>query len=77
MELTTGAIFLAGLATFASPCVLPMIPIYLSVLMGGSLGEEEITGRARDDERQAVSERRRSALQLDQCLDQELDALLT
>ena len=48
MELETGTIFLAGLATFASPCVLPMIPIYLSVLMGGTLGQgEEITPRAR------------------------------
>ena len=48
MVLETGTIFLAGLATFASPCVLPMIPIYLSVLMGGSLSDgEEITPRAR------------------------------
>jgi len=37
MTLAAGTIFLAGLATFASPCVLPMIPIYLSVLMGASL----------------------------------------
>ncbi len=36
MELTTWAIFVAGLATFASPCVLPIIPIYLSVLTGGA-----------------------------------------
>lgn len=48
MELETGTIFLAGLATFASPCVLPLIPIYLSVLMGGALGDgEEISPRAR------------------------------
>ena len=48
MELEIGTIFLAGLATFASPCVLPLIPIYLSVLMGGALGDgEEITPRAR------------------------------
>ena len=36
MNLASGTLFLAGLATFASPCVLPMIPIYLTVLMGGS-----------------------------------------
>lgn len=29
------ALYLAGIATFASPCVLPLLPIYLSVL-GGS-----------------------------------------
>lgn len=37
MTLASGTIFLAGLATFASPCVLPVIPIYLSVLLGGSI----------------------------------------
>lgn len=48
MELTAGAIFLAGLATFLSPCVLPMIPIYLSVLMGGSMNkDDEVDARAR------------------------------
>ena len=37
MNLAGGTIFLAGLLTFASPCVLPLIPIYLSVLLGGSI----------------------------------------
>lgn len=33
------ALYVAGLATFASPCVLPLLPIYLSVL-GGSRASE-------------------------------------
>jgi cytochrome c-type biogenesis protein len=41
MSLATGTIFLAGLLTFLSPCVLPLIPIYLSVLLGGSIEDLE------------------------------------
>ncbi|MFH1530466.1 MAG: cytochrome c biogenesis protein CcdA [Pseudomonadota bacterium] len=41
MSLAAGTIFLAGLLTFLSPCVLPLIPIYLSVLLGGSIEELE------------------------------------
>lgn len=37
MTLSIPAIFLAGLLTFASPCVLPLIPIYLATIAGGSL----------------------------------------
>ena len=35
--------YIAGLATFVTPCVLPLIPIYLSMLLGGALpdGNEE------------------------------------
>lgn len=39
MNLSTPAIFLAGLLTFASPCVLPLIPVYLATIAGGSLAE--------------------------------------
>jgi cytochrome c-type biogenesis protein len=39
MDFSTGTAFLGGLLTFASPCVLPLIPIYLSVLVGGSVDE--------------------------------------
>jgi cytochrome c-type biogenesis protein len=39
MVLGTGTVFLAGLLTFASPCVMPLVPIYLSVLLGGSLDD--------------------------------------
>ena len=42
MDFGTGTAFLGGLLTFASPCVLPLIPIYLSVLVGGSV--EEVRG---------------------------------
>jgi cytochrome c-type biogenesis protein len=45
MEFGAGTAFVGGLLTFASPCVLPLIPIYLSVLVGGSL--DNVTG-ARD-----------------------------
>ena len=42
MDFGMGTAFLGGLLTFASPCVLPLIPIYLSVLVGGSV--EEVRG---------------------------------
>ncbi|MGI5862469.1 MAG: cytochrome c biogenesis protein CcdA [Myxococcales bacterium] len=32
-------IFAAGLLTFASPCILPLVPIYLALLAGASAGE--------------------------------------
>ena len=37
MDLSFFAIFGAGLLTFASPCVLPLMPIYLATIAGGSL----------------------------------------
>src|SRR5579885_2129328 len=33
-QLTVGVAFLAGLASFLSPCVLPLVPIYLAQLVG-------------------------------------------
>jgi cytochrome c-type biogenesis protein len=38
------AAFLAGLASFVSPCVLPLIPSFLSYLGGSALGEESKRG---------------------------------
>jgi cytochrome c-type biogenesis protein len=38
MSLSLGAIFSAGLLTFASPCVLPLIPVYLATIAGGAVG---------------------------------------
>ncbi len=35
MDLSAFAVFVAGTLTFLSPCVLPLIPIYLSILSGG------------------------------------------
>ena len=45
MNLSLPAIFGAGVLTFGSPCVLPLIPIYLSVLVGASINE--VRGGAR------------------------------
>lgn len=39
MSLGIPGIFLAGLLTFLSPCVLPLIPLYLSFLAGTSLAQ--------------------------------------
>jgi cytochrome c-type biogenesis protein len=39
------AIFSAGLLTFLAPCVLPLIPIYLSALMGGDMRQLDNTGK--------------------------------
>ena len=35
MGISAAAVFAAGLLTFLSPCVLPLIPVYLSILSGG------------------------------------------
>ena len=35
--------FLEGLITFISPCLLPMLPIYLSYLMGGAAGGSKLS----------------------------------
>lgn len=48
---TVGTAFLAGLISFVSPCVLPLIPAYLSFLTGSSLeelkAESDAASRAR------------------------------
>ncbi len=41
-HLSAGIAFLAGLVSFVSPCVLPLVPAYLSFLTGSSL--EELQG---------------------------------
>ncbi len=45
MDLSLLGIFGAGIATFVTPCVLPLIPIYLSALVGGDLKDASIRGR--------------------------------
>jgi cytochrome c-type biogenesis protein len=49
-HLTAGIAFLAGLVSFVSPCVLPLVPAYLSLLTGESLedlkAETAATARA-------------------------------
>ncbi|HLX57732.1 MAG TPA: cytochrome c biogenesis CcdA family protein [Ktedonobacteraceae bacterium] len=54
-QATLGVAFIAGLASFLSPCVLPLVPIYLAQLVGQSIyqstgdqGEQvEVDGPAR------------------------------
>jgi cytochrome c-type biogenesis protein len=38
-------VFLAGLLSFLSPCVLPLVPIYLSYLSGTSISDETSSNR--------------------------------
>lgn len=44
MDLSLLSIFGAGLLTFASPCVLPLVPVYLATLAGGAV-EQTTRGR--------------------------------
>ncbi|MGC1381036.1 MAG: cytochrome c biogenesis protein CcdA [Candidatus Baltobacteraceae bacterium] len=48
-HITVGIAFLAGLVSFVSPCVLPLVPAYLSLLTGESLEDlkAESTASAR------------------------------
>jgi len=39
MNVTVGLAFMAGLASFLSPCVLPLVPAYISYLSGRALAE--------------------------------------
>jgi cytochrome c-type biogenesis protein len=47
LDVTVGGAFLAGLLSFASPCVLPLVPPYLAYLGGISVEELHEGGRAR------------------------------
>ena len=38
-DVTLGAAMLAGLLSFLSPCILPMVPFYLSYMGGLSMSE--------------------------------------
>ncbi len=46
MNVTIGLAFVAGLASFLSPCVLPLVPAYISYLSGRALAETT-TGKQR------------------------------
>jgi cytochrome c biogenesis protein CcdA len=35
--LTLGAVFIAGVVSFISPCVLPLVPAYISLITGRRL----------------------------------------
>jgi cytochrome c-type biogenesis protein len=43
-QLSIGVAFLAGLASFLSPCVLPLVPIFLAQMVGQSVYQSEMTG---------------------------------
>ena len=44
LDVTVGGAFLAGLLSFASPCVLPLVPPYLAYMGGVSIDELSGTG---------------------------------
>jgi len=44
-QITVGLAFLAGLASFLSPCVLPLVPIYLAQLVGPGVHQATSTNR--------------------------------
>src|SRR5512138_685385 len=46
LNVTVGLAFLAGLASFLSPCVLSLVPVYIGYLSGRAVGGET-TGRNR------------------------------
>ena len=50
----TGAAFVAGIASFLSPCVLPLVPGYISFLSGISLEELSKGANKKDVQRRAV-----------------------
>jgi len=45
-DVTLGTAFIAGLISFITPCVLPLVPVYLSILSGSSF--DELTGKGAD-----------------------------
>ena len=47
MDVPLTAAFLAGVVSFLSPCVLPLVPGYVSVISGASV--EELKGAGRDE----------------------------
>ena len=46
-QLTFGVAFAAGLASFLSPCVLPLVPIFLAQMVGQSVSQSEGISRKR------------------------------
>ena len=47
LDVTAGGAFVAGLLSFASPCVLPLVPPYLAYIGGVSIEQLRDAGRAR------------------------------
>lgn len=48
-ELSFLMVFLAGIVSFLSPCVLPLVPGYLSIITGNSF--QELSDRTRSREK--------------------------
>jgi cytochrome c-type biogenesis protein len=46
-QITFGVAFIAGLASFLSPCVLPLVPIFLAQMVGQSVSQSEGASRQR------------------------------
>ena len=46
-QLSLGVAFLAGLASFLSPCVLPLVPIFIAQMVGQSVSQSENTATLR------------------------------
>jgi cytochrome c-type biogenesis protein len=47
VTLDFAAVYGAGLLTFVSPCVLPLIPIYLALLAGSAGGDSGVEGETK------------------------------
>jgi cytochrome c-type biogenesis protein len=47
LSISVPLIFVAGLLSFLSPCVLPLVPVYLSYLSGAGLSDEAPRARGR------------------------------
>ncbi len=45
VDVNIGIAFLAGLASFLAPCVLPMVPVYLGYLSGHAVARGEVRSR--------------------------------
>lgn len=45
-EITVFSVFVAGLVSFFSPCVLPLIPAYIGYISGGSQNQKRIISRS-------------------------------
>ncbi|MCY1707224.1 cytochrome c biogenesis CcdA family protein [Pannonibacter sp. SL95] len=54
LEVSFGGAALAGLLSFLSPCVLPMVPFYLSYMAGQSISELTGEGQVRSGARQRL-----------------------
>lgn len=58
-EVSIASSFVAGIVSFLSPCVLPLVPGYLSYISGVSLGElkGDTSGEAPEEDNRAISMR--------------------